>query len=272
MKKNVIDQYIKDTKMLEYKVKYSKLFNAYYKILEIFTKFGINSVPNLISIFVASTIASSIMGSLNHSPFKLDEKEVFANSKTTYYGIETSVDTTSFDKSFNDSLKYTTAWKEIGNGFYERTITHYKFPVEEEINNKEEILSLSKDALDEMYETKTIETVSKNYLTDEDNRFNEETVILEIDNGKSQKYVKLSKQSIVEEIFFDDLVHFLVSFIAGSLMGSFIECKILGKKRVIKSRKYLDKKDLEEMAKVIEFRKQNMELLKDNKKLKKVLK
>ena len=33
-----------------------------------------------------------------------------------------------------------------------------------------------------------------------------------------------------------------------------------------------NKKDLEEMAKVIEFRKQNMELLKDNKKLKKVMK
>ena len=62
MRKNVVDQYIKDTKILEYKVKYPDLFNAYYKILEISTKFGIISAPNIISLFVASTIVSSIMG------------------------------------------------------------------------------------------------------------------------------------------------------------------------------------------------------------------
>ncbi len=272
MRKNVVNQYIKDTKMLEYKVKYPNLFNAYYEILEISTKFGIISAPNIISLFVASTIVSSIMGSFNHSPFELDEKEVFANSKTTYYGIEKSIDTISFDESFTNSLEYTTAWKEIANGFYERTITYYKIPIEGEISNKEEILSLSKEALDELYETKTIETVSKNYLTDEDNRFNEETVVLEIDNGKSEKDVKIEKQSISEQIFLDGFIHFLISFISGNLMGNFIKDKILKIKRVIKSRKYIDKNDLEEMKKVIEFRKQNIELLEDNKRLKKVLK
>lgn len=272
MRKNVVDQYIRDTKSLEYKVKYPDLFNAYYKILEISTKFGIISVPNIISLFVVSWIVSSIMGSFNHSPFELDEKEVFANSKTTYYGIEKSIDTISFDKSFTNSLEYTTGWKEIGNGFYERTITYYNIPAEGEINNKEEILSLSKEAMDELFETNNIETVSKNYLTDEDNRFNEETVVLEINNGKSEKDVKIEKQSIAEQIFLDGLVYFLISFIGGNLMGNFIKEKILKRKMVIKSRKYIDKNDLEEMKKVIEFRKQNIELLEDNKRLKKVLK
>ena len=53
MRKNVVDQYIRDTKSLEYKVKYPDLFNAYYKILEISTKFGIISAPNIISLFVS---------------------------------------------------------------------------------------------------------------------------------------------------------------------------------------------------------------------------
>lgn len=276
MNGELTENYIKNTVKLEKKFKYSNFYKIYYNTAKLLLRLGVNAV-RILPFLVTGSIFLSGFTLLNHSPFILDENIVYANELMTYYSNNYQTDVVSFDKNFNTSLKHTTKWEKVAENLYERKVTSY-YISEEEIINEQYILSLSKEELDRLYKIINVETIIKDEISNEEKIYNENMTVLGINKGKSKSDYRAEEQNAVINIFCDFLPFLFLSITSGSFFLSITSDKqkeiyeILINRLYKKSSIFYGNKH-DEMNKILELRKNNLELLEeDNISLKKVLK
>jgi len=203
------------------------------------------------------------------TPFKTDliKKNLNAKTITTSTGITKEM--TSFDTNYRgNSLKHSTGWLKNEYGLYEREITTYQIDNQLDLKNKDLILKMTKEELEKMIRIQNIETISKNELSQEDNFYKEDMLILTLTFDLEENY------QIVEQSESDNFLE-SIGYIVASLFSGVALSKI--KKIVIKKSlkdkikneikpKYhpLSKEEAEKLRKVLEIKKQNLMILDDN--------
>lgn len=261
---NNIKNYIEKTYELEDLIINSEYYKNHYKVIKPLLNFGIH-IPRVIPFILSSMLVTFSLSINSRDPFILEERLKKANFKTTYYGTDEILDSYSFDETFEDSLKYTTAWKDTKDGLHERIVTTYEVPSHDELLN-DKIYTLSKDELDESYNISNVETFIKSVISEDEMRFVHDMAVVEVNNGKSSVDIVLKKQTFMENLFTDVLLYSILTIVVGGFMDYFILEKMKRKMKnhleIIDERlNLLDLDTLKKLKKDLELRKENLELL-----------
>ena len=264
-----IDDYIKKTYELEEIINNSEYYKNHYKRIKPLLNLGIH-IPKGVPFFLSSLLVAGVLSLNNSGPFTLDDRIEKANSKTIYYGEDEILEAISFYKKFEDSLKYTTAWKDIGNGLHERIVTTYEVPSHDELT-EEKVHSLSKDELDEYYSISNVETFIRSVIPEDEMRFDQDMVVVEVNNGKSSTDTRLKEQTYTENLFTDFFLFSVLSVLLGGTIDYLVLEKVKSKMKkhlesIDERLKLLDSNSLKKLEKDLELRKENLELLKSDEK------
>jgi len=213
--------------------------------------------------FLASTIvAFSVYAKFNRIPFvKTDIKE-YASTYSMETSNEYSKQVTSYDyKYFNNSIEYSSGWILNDNNLYERDVIVYRY--NDSDINLDKVLNMSNEEISKLYTICNYKKIQKEKLDEEDYIYNEDVVILNrVYNDKSYR---VRKESSIENLL-DTLTFILFVFIGSSFLASarnlIIRETISERlKKLQKNYKPLSKKEWSCAKKILEIRKENVDLI-----------
>ena len=174
---------------------------------------------------------------------------------------------------YNNCVIYNTGWKLTDDNEYARKEIIYDYELEDNMFNKDKIVNLTKDTLDEYLEVRETKDIKKDYLTNEDRFYMDEMVIFrkyEI----SDDIFRIRNETLPENIS-DLAALFVAIYLVGQLMNMTLDYT---------SRRYLDRKlneleikykvlsknELIELRNILALKKQNLDLITNNIKVKKL--
>lgn len=267
-KNKLVKKFTKDVNKLESRIKYRKLYNIRNFIISMLIKSGIAidyALP-----FILSAIIWYHSKSINgNTPFILDEVNKKANVKITDTSSGIHLEHISYDYDYDyELIEHSTGWITNDKGLYERTITSYRLNDEIDLSNKEKILSMPKEEIDKILVVTNIRKVQKNFLTPEDNIYNEDAIIIvNCIESETESKICLESKSVN---FWDTIYYIATVFFSGISFNIVIGAtqKIIIKERVrdklkesIPRYRQINRKDLEEMRNILILKKDNLSLI-----------
>lgn len=201
----------------------------------------------------------------DNRPFK--RNEIF--EKATVKTIDTSngkhLESTCYDfVDIQRSIEYTTGWKKNDKNLYERTVVSYMY--NDDINS-EDIMSMTKEELDQVLTIINIRTISKSVLSSEDSIYEKDSIV--ITDGFLSDYEYITRLETIGENILNSFFYLILVLGIGYQL-SVIEEKILKKYiederiKIKASFKVKSEKDIEELKKILEIKKANFNMISDN--------
>lgn len=253
-----------DVSIIENKINNIEVVNKKNKILKTLVKIGIkleSARPYITAAILTFYLDPSM---INNPPFFLNDLKIKEQIETIDTSSGFHEEKRSFDKEYKEEkLQYSTGWIKNKNGLYERTIISYKLTDDIDLNNKEEILSMSKDQLQQLLQITNVETIKKSHLDEDDELFMEESII--IINHTTSNNTKIVKETN-EENYRNSIVFLLLVAIIGlglhGIKNIFTKNKIKDKLEDIEeSLKPINEEELKLLKKLLLLKKENLSLL-----------
>lgn len=254
----------KDANRLQNKIKYRKLYNIRNAVVRPLIKSGI-AVDYALPFIIAAIIVANSQSSKGNVPFRADEivKNTSIETIDTSSGIH--LEHLSFDFDYDDELiEYSTGWIINEQGLYERTVTSYRLDDKIDLENKEKILEMTKDDIDNALVITNIKTVKKSTLDPEDEIYNSDAIIV-IDHSESEEET-ITRLETKSENFWYSLGYIVSVLIEGKgircLENMFVKKYIRDKLREYEpSFRKINKKELEQMKKILKMKQENLSML-----------
>lgn len=261
MKNKVMQKQYRDLKKLENLLNKSKMRNIRNKVVKFLLNTGIGidyALPFIIAIIMTSQFS---LFSKNQ-PFIIDElpRKISIESIDSTYGIKKA------NKQDEKNIYYSTSWIMNDSGIYERVLTTYKLNNDTYLNNFESIFKMEKEELEKVLKIKNIKKIYKDKLDTSDELYFKDTlIIVNSYEGDSIIYkTETQKENILNSLLF---------IILSTTCGNYFRVidKLLVKNHIrdiLKDKKLnileIDDKNIETIKKVIDLRKENIELLENN--------
>ncbi len=260
-REKLVDKLSHDVKKMENKIEYIKLYNIRNAIIKTLIKSGI-IVDYALPFLLSTIIVSSFQFSKNNPPFIEDEISVKARIETIDTSNGGHIEHLSYDFEYSDKMiQYSTGWTINERGLYQRTITSYRLNNNIDLSDTDKVLAMSKEEIDNILVITNIQTIQKNSLSAEDYIYSEDALII-IDHTISDTEMIFRKETFGENVL--NSTWFIVVLLSWGINIKFLESKIIKEhiRDVLKKYEPLfNKINKEEMEKILELRKQNLEML-----------
>lgn len=261
----LISKLDKNKKHLEFQIKYYKLFNIRNKIILFLIENGIRI--NRVSPYVLSGIILCIINNSIDGGTLLDSATKYENIETIDTSTGEHLRSISFDSEYNEKLEYSTGWQKNDNDSFYRVETRYYIDDNFYSKSVEEILSMSKEEIEEVFEISDIEVIIKDILDESDKLYNNDSIIVTtttVDLDNTQTSFSITKENIINLTFLA-----LFTIISGKICS-----KVLFKKQkniiekslreIKKTYKLVQKEDLKIQHNVLYLMNQNIKMLNEN--------
>lgn len=252
----------KEIKTLEKQIKNIEFHNSKIVLKTNFIKTRL--VLNRISPFVlAGVISFGAVSGLGFNPFS--NEKVKEKSKIEYSSTSTGLNkkSTSYDREYNNSFYHTTGWELNKNGLYERTVTYYELDTSIDLSDIDNILSMSKEEIEDKLNVINIEKIQKSSLSVDDEIYNEDMVVVTKSVEDEENYV------FHDETFFENLIDvgfYLIGVIAFGLSIRIINKKVLKIDEKLNEKNCLsvEEFDIDTLLGILEMKKHNLEMLEED--------
>lgn len=268
MKNNykLVKKFTNDVTSLQNKIEHKNLYNVRNFIVKLLLKSGITidyALPFIFSFITAANLGSS----KNNTPFYLDEKPLKTYIETETIDTSSGIHLEHVSVDFNydkELIEHSTGWIVNDKGLYERTVTSYRLNNKIDLNNVEEIMSMTKEEIEEILIITNIKTIQKNILTPEDSIYKSDAII--VVNHSVYYDESFMRLETAEENFWNSVIYIIFALSSGygykSIEGFFIKTHVRDKlKKYVPLFKYITKEELETMKKILKVKQENLMLI-----------
>lgn len=260
-KNKLVKKLSTDVKRLENKIEHRTLYNIRDIVIMTVLKSGI-VIDYCLPFIVSSLVMANYYTNKGNAPFIIDKVINKANVETTDTSNGIHFERISYDFKYDEELlEYSTKWIINDKGLYQRTITFYR--VSDEILAKEpnEILSMSKEEIENNFIVENIQTICKNTLTKDDEIYNEDMLII-INHLESENEVIVRDETTGENTL-NSIGFILLSLYLGTnityLEKLFVKTYIRDKLKEYEPLfRPINKKELETAKHILELKRQNL--------------
>lgn len=250
---------------LEYKIQNRKKYNSSKRFKYILIK-GLLILELTFPFILGMCATEIVFAAFGKTPIK---KSKIIDKPSIQYVVDSNEKENtlvSFNQSYNENIiEYSTGWKLNDDGLFERESTIYEFNDKEIKDNYENILSLSKDQLNNLFKIKNYQKVQKTKLDEEDNKYEKDYILIKqvIDD---ERYYRVRNETDFEN-FLETFVFFCFVYLEGIILDDL--AGVVLKKGITTKLEYYElenrpikEKDLEELRKILILKKENLKLLK----------
>lgn len=246
---------------LENKIEHRKFYSVRNFVVKSLIRSGI-AIDYALPYILATILVFQYQASRGNIPFRFDDIKVRTGIETidTSTGIHLEHISEAFDYDYV-ILEHFTGWSINDDGLYERVVTSYRMNFEIDLSDIKNVLFMSKDEIDNIFEVFDVQTINKTNLNYEDSVYNEEAIIL-ISQVYSNDNIITRKESLAENIF-NSLAFLLGVFLLGSCFKNIAKCfiKIDIRDRLKVYESLFNEINLQELEKILEIKKQNLALI-----------
>lgn len=250
-----------EVNQLENKIEHRKFYSVRNFVIKSLIRSGI-AIDYALPYILATILVFQYQVSRGNIPFRYDDIKVRTGIETidTSTGIHLEHISEDFDYDYV-ILEHSTGWSINDDGLYERVVTSYRMNFEIDLSNIKNVLFMSKDEIDNIFEVFDVQTINKTNLNYEDSVYNEEAIIL-ISQVYSNDNIITRKESLAENIF-NSLAFLLGVFLLGSCFKNIAKCfiKIDIRDRLKVYESLFNEINLQELEKILEIKKQNLALI-----------
>lgn len=243
------------------KIENYKRYNQINKIKRTIVKTGIAidyAIPFILSLIIILNISKKT----NKTPFIIDDKEEREKLELIDTSSGYHKENMHYEENINSKIEYSEKWKKNEYGLYERKVTSYII-YDIDINDKEKILSMDKEELENHLIPLSENIYTKEKLSEEDLIYSSDNVILtRIIETKNTKKVKETKEeNIITTAIYMILFFILEKGIKG-INKIIIRDKIKNKLNEIEyDYSEIDEEKLKELKDILEIREENLNLI-----------
>lgn len=254
----------KDANRLQNKIEHRKLYNIRNAVVRPLIKSGI-AVDYALPFIIVAMIIANAQTSKGNAPFRVDEIVEKAGIETIDTSSGIHLEHLSYDFDYDDELiEYSTGWIVNEQGLYERTVTSYRLNDDIDLENKEKILEMTKDDIDNALVITDIKTVKKNALNPEDQIYNSDAIIV-IDHSESEEET-ITRLETKSENFWHSLWYIVLVLSYGNnvrlLEKIFVKTYMRDKLREYEpSFRKINKEELDTMKKILKMKQENLSML-----------
>lgn len=254
----------KDANRLQNKIEHRKLYNIRNAVVRSLIKSGI-AVDYALPFIIVAMIITNAQTSKGNAPFRVDEIVEKAGIETIDTSSGIHLEHLSYDFDYDDELiEYSTGWIVNEQGLYERTVTSYRLNDDIDLENKEKILEMTKDDIDNALVITDIKTVKKNALNPEDQIYNSDAIIV-IDHSESEEET-ITRLETKSENFWHSLWYIVLVLSYGNnvrlLEKIFVKTYMRDKLREYEpSFRKINKEELDTMKKILKMKQENLSML-----------
>ncbi len=254
----------KDANRLQNKIEHRKLYNIRNAVVRSLIKSGI-AVDYALPFIIVAMIIANAQTSKGNAPFRVDEIVEKAGIETIDTSSGIHLEHLSYDFDYDDELiEYSTGWIVNEQGLYERTVTSYRLNDDIDLENKEKILEMTKDDIDNALVITDIKTVKKNALNPEDQIYNSDAIIV-IDHSESEEET-ITRLETKSENFWHSLWYIVLVLSYGNnvriLEKIFVKTYMRDKLREYEpSFRKINKEELDKMKKILKMKQENLSML-----------
>ena len=254
----------KDANRLQNKIEHRKLYNIRNAVVRSLIKSGI-AVDYALPFIIVAMIIANAQTSKGNAPFRVDEIVEKAGIETIDTSNGIHLEHLSYDFDYDDELiEYSTGWIVNEQGLYERTVTSYRLNDDIDLENKEKILEMTKDDIDNALVITDIKTVKKNALNPEDQIYNSDAIIV-IDHSESEEET-ITRLETKSENFWHSLWYIVLVLSYGNnvrlLEKIFVKTYMRDKLREYEpSFRKINKEELDTMKKILKMKQENLSML-----------
>ena len=254
----------KDANRLQNKIEHRKLYNIRNAVVRSLIKSGI-AVDYALPFIIVAMIIANAQTSKGNAPFRVDEIVEKAGIETIDTSSGIHLEHLSYDFDYDDELiEYSTGWIVNEQGLYERTVTSYRLNDDIDLENKEKILEMTKDDIDNALVITDIKTVKKNALNPEDQIYNSDAIIV-IDHSESEEEA-ITRLETKSENFWHSLWYIVLVLSYGNnvrlLEKIFVKTYMRDKLREYEpSFRKINKEELDTMKKILKMKQENLSML-----------
>lgn len=254
----------KDANRLQNKIEHRKLYNIRNAVVRSLIKSGI-AVDYALPFIIVAMIIANAQTSKENAPFRVDEIVEKAGIETIDTSSGIHLEHLSYDFDYDDELiEYSTGWIVNEQGLYERTVTSYRLNDDIDLENKEKILEMTKDDIDNALVITDIKTVKKNALNPEDQIYNSDAIIV-IDHSESEEET-ITRLETKSENFWHSLWYIVLVLSYGNnvrlLEKIFVKTYMRDKLREYEpSFRKINKEELDTMKKILKMKQENLSML-----------
>ena len=254
----------KDANRLQNKIEHRKLYNIRNAVVRSLIKSGI-AVDYALPFIIVAMIIANAQTSKGNAPFRVDEIVEKDGIETIYTSSGIHLEHLSYDFDYDDELiEYSTGWIVNEQGLYERTVTSYRLNDDIDLENKEKILEMTKDDIDNALVITDIKTVKKNALNPEDQIYNSDAIIV-IDHSESEEET-ITRLETKSENFWHSLWYIVLVLSYGNnvrlLEKIFVKTYMRDKLREYEpSFRKINKEELDTMKKILKMKQENLSML-----------
>lgn len=264
-KSKVVKKLNIDARWLEQKIKHRKLFNILNLMVRFFLKTGI-AIDYFLPFIISSIILINSPSAKNNPPFQIDTIKEKASIELIDTSSGIHLEHISQDFNYKDELiEHSTGWITDDNGLYERTVTSYRLSNKINLNNPKEIISMTKEEIEETLVITNIKTIKKNTLTPEDSIYNKEAIIVINHSKTTEEFGRLETgfENFMNSLFYIILVAFLGSGIKFA-ERVFVKMSVSDRLKEYEPLfRHVSKEELDNLKKVLELKKENLAILND---------
>lgn len=212
-KDELINKLNKDITRLERKLECENLYNIRNSIISSVLK-DVQVVDLALPFIVSAVLIANVPNFKDNPPFYKDEITVDTDFETidTSSGIHLKHNSSDSDDK-TKRIKYSTGWKVGTDGYYERTETIYQLNDKLNLDNKEEILSMSKVKIEQLLKITDIKTIKKDVLTKDDSIYSKDALIIVNHSTTNEQMVRLENAN---ENFQNSITYLFLVFVFGS--------------------------------------------------------
>lgn len=269
-KKTLMYQIRKDVKDIENIINNKNLYNLKCKIMKILIKNGI-MIDYAIPFIVGGTILFNVMHLGNITPFITDKVNVKAKVETINTSTGIYKEKFSLDNDYDNSIKFqhSTGWKINSDNLYERILTTYKINDFLKFKNNEELLSLTKEEIEDMFIITNVVKIKKNVLEPDDYLYVDDMLFITTAFKNNQK-TKIKNESLDANMI-STILYLIGTYLIGlgiiNLQKKSINKCLRTKLKNLESKyKPKTKKEIEFLNKIIEVKRENLVLLDESSK------
>lgn len=254
----------KDANRLQNKIEHRKLYNIRNAVVRSLIKSGI-AVDYALPFIIVAMIIANAQTSKGNAPFRVDEIVEKAGIETIDTSSGIHLEHLSYDFDYDDELiEYSTGWIVNEQGLYERTVTSYRLNDDIDLENKEKILEMTKDDIDNALVITDIKTVKKNALNPEDQIYNSDAIIV-IEHSESEEET-ITRLETKSENFWHSLWYIVLVLSYGNnvrlLEKIFVKTYMRDKLREYEpSFRKINKEELDTMKKILKMKQENLSML-----------
>lgn len=252
-----------DVKQKEKQIKYNKQYNTKNLLIKILIRSGY-----ILPVVITSVITFNMLKKINKTPFVIDKVSSYAKVITTDTSIKKTKEEIIYKEGYTylPTFEYSTGWKLNKNNLFEREIISYRINEFISKDTTEEILSMSKEEINDKFIIINKQKILKNYLEEEDYFYNDDMFIITNMHEDTSKTKIVYEANDVNVVTSCGYIIFLIIIFAIN-MYNIKKIKIYKKIKDKLDKKYeiVKIEDLSEFEKILRIRKHNLELLEEPK-------